>query len=261
MKLRNSFGKLLLGGTLAVASTLAAQPASAALLAEYTFDTPPFLQNTANAPGVTASPFGVGPGSGAAQFSTRTATGTGNSRAITFAGNPSSSRTTALGLGTFYNFTIDAVAPRDGIALQNLTFTTDVGNGAGNGSTRGNFFVQANLGPGNAFVDVSSTFVQPATVGANPNGNFITRNVDLSGFTNSTGGTFFTRPLEFRIYQFDNSASTGGGLRVDDVRLNGQVAPVPELSTGLLVALSLGGMCLVSMRRKKGAAPSMKMAL
>lgn len=247
MKLRNSFAKLLLGGTLAISSQLlAAKPANAALLAQYNLDGN--LNNSAPAnPNLTVSQFTDGPGlNGPAHFSIRL--NPNQTRAVTFKALTATDTATSIAGNFFYSFT---VAPTNGYAinLQNLSFATDAGTRSASNVDFGAFFVRANFGPGNTFVDVPPTFTQPGTNGL----NFQTRNLPLSGF--------FTKPLEFRIYLYDNAGNNSGGLRVDDVRLTGSVQPVPELSTGLLVALSLGGLCLVGARRKKGATPSMTMAL
>ena len=253
MKNSRTLTTLLAGGTLAIVGALAAQPADAAILAQYTFSGNT-LASSDNNTRSDASNFGAGPGQNLRISGFRG--DTIPSVAITFRNLPSTNKTEALNLGTYYNFTLTPTAGQRA-TFSSLQFDTNVGPVASPSEVNatGSYFARANFGSG--FVDVGPTFTQTQTPPPNGNVPFVTRNIDLSGFNSS----FFTAPVEFRIYEYKNGSNdTVGGLRVDNVVLQGDVAPVPELSTGLLVAMALGGMGLFAMRRKKeglalGSAP------
>lgn len=253
MKLRNTFAKMLLGGALVVSSQLLAiKPAQAALLANYNLNGN--LNDSANASGVSTTNLMDGPGfkkppaTQAAHFSIRL--NPNQTRAITFNSLLATDNASSIAMGDYYGFTLTPDAGQK-VNFSSLKFDSDVGTKTRPGAT-GSFFVQASVN-GGAFTNVSPTFTQLGTNGL----NFTPRTANLGPVFS---GGFFSTPVEFRIYQFDNANNTDGGLRVDDVQLFGQVSPVPELSTGLLVALSLGGMCFVGLRRKKGTSSSMTMA-
>ncbi len=243
MKNSKTIVSLLAGGMLAVTCSLAAKPADAAILAQYTFTGGSFNSSDTNA-NSTASLFTAGPG-----IPLRTSTLRGDpirSAAVTFRELQSTSKATALNLGTYYNFSL---APNTGqkLVLNSLQFGTNVGPTTLAGAA-GNYFVRYST-DGATFTDIGD--VVYTEMSTQPNGDvpFTTRNVDLTPINMS----FFTTPVSFRIYEYKNLAnnnSNDGGLRVDNVILQGEVSPVPELSTGLLFAMAMIGMGFVAMRRK-----------
>ena len=244
MKNSKTILSLLAGGMLAVTCSLAAKPADAAILAQYTF-TGNSLNSSDTDPNSVASAFGSGPGQ--VQRVSGFRGDPTPSVAVTFANLPSTSKATALSLGTYYNF---ALTPNTGqkLVLNSLQFGTNTGPspilGAG-----GNYFVRYSTN-GTTFMDIGDVaYTELATNGANGNVPFTTRNVDLS----SINMPFFTTPVSFRIYEYKNIATnnaTNGGLRLDNIVVQGDVSPVPELSTGLLFAMAMIGMGFVAMRRK-----------
>jgi hypothetical protein len=239
LKLRNSFSKLLVGGALAVSCQLLAQPANAALLAQYQFEGTYASTAPAN-PNFTASNVQKGSSFTAAFDSTRRGEGRSSLR-TPFRNLTSTDEASAIAQNTFFSFTLTPTASDTRVKFDSFSFLTDVGAQTG----QGGFFVQANLGSG--FVTLSDTYRQDSTTGR----NFIPRTVNLDGLR--PAGGFFTTPIEFRIYEFDNTTNSEGSLRIDNVQLQGNVAPVPELSTGLLVALAIGGLGVANLRRKKMA--------
>ena len=237
MKISRTITTLLAGGALALTGLMAAKPADAATLAQYTF-TGGSLASSDTDPNSTATAFSGGPG-----LAIRTSSFRGDpppAVAVTFRDLLSTSQTSAVALGSYYQF---SVAPTAGnrVNFTSLNFGTNVGPAPGVGT----YFVRTSA---DGFTNTLASYTQASTA-ANGNVPFTTRNVDLSGLNSP----FFTTPLSFRIYEYDNGSTFGGGgLRVDNVVVQGDVAPVPELSTGLLLALAMGGMGLMTMRRKKG---------
>ena len=242
MKISGTITTLLAGGALALTGLMAAKPADAATLAQYTF-TGNSLASSDTDPNSTATAF-----SGGAGLAVRTSSFRGDptpSVAVTFRDLLSTSQTTALANGSYYQFT---VAPTAGnrVKFTSLNFGTNVGPTGGKPPGVGTYFVRTSA---DGFTNTLASYTQPSTPPPNGNVPFTTRNVNLSGLNSP----FFTTPLSFRIYEYDNGSTfDGGGLRVDNVIVQGDVAPVPELSTGLLLALAMGGMGLMAMRRKKG---------
>ena len=246
MKNSKTILSLLAGGMLAVTCSLAAKPADAAILAQYTFTSG--LNSSDTDPNSVASAFGAGPGLGGTPRISSFRGDPTPSVAVTFANLPSSSRTTAINLGTYYNFSLTPNAGQ-ALTLNSLQFGTNVGPAPTAGAT-GNYFVRYSTNGGTTFTDIGDAVYTQASTN-NPNGNvpFTTRNVDLT----SLNMPFFTTPVSFRIYEYKGSAANnfgGGGLRVDNVVVQGDVSPVPELSTGLLFAMAMIGMGFVAMRRK-----------
>jgi hypothetical protein len=246
LKLRNSFSKLLVGGALAVSGQFLAQPANAALLAQYQFENTRASTAPVDPNFTAGSVFnGAGIPQVASAYSTRRAPLVGGTRSLqtSFRNLSSGSKTDALANNAFYGFQLTPNTPAKA-KFDSFSFLTDVGPQEG---ATGGFFVQANLGAGNTFIDLSPTYIQTST----PTAGFVQRTVDLAGLR--PAGGFFTTPIEFRIYEFDSTNVDPGGLRIDNVELQGNVAPVPELSTGLLVALAIGGLGVANLRRKKMA--------
>ena len=237
MKKPHFLSSLLCGALLLAPLALPAHTADAAVLAQYTFDGNSLASSDTDA-STNATILGEGftlP----ADFDTR-----GNPDPSRFAAFPlfATSRQDALDFDSYFNFVVDANAGNQ-FSLSNLEFQTDVGPSATSNS--GSFFVQADLSGAGNFTDISDTFTQTSTDAA----NFLPRttfNLDSSGF--------FTRPVEFRFYVF-NDGGFDGGLRLDNITLNGtsqpSVAPVPELSTGILMLVG-GAMLLLVWRRKFG---------
>ena len=256
MKINQAFTGLLAGGMLAVTCSLAATPANAATLAQYTFDTG--LASSDTDVNSTASDFSGGPGIGVARVSSFRGDAP-PSVAITFQKLGVESKAQALNMGTYYQFNVDA-NDQFRLKLDSLSFETNVGP-ASNPDATGSYFTQFSS-DGVNFNDIDTTFTQTQTpppngnVGNGPTG-FVTRNVALG---NSITSSFFTAPVYFRIYEYKNgSDNTIGGLRLDNVNVQGSVSPVPELSTGILFAIAMMGMGAFALRRKGGFAFSAPM--
>jgi hypothetical protein len=75
--------------------------------------------------------------------------------------------------------------------------------------------------------------------GESQNEPVVFKAIDFGDFTSST-------PIEFRLYGYDMSASNGG-IRFDDIVLNGTTTAVPEASTAALLGLA----CLGLLRRRR----------
>ena len=239
MKISRFLSPLLCGTLLAAPLLLPAPDANAAILAQYSFDGNSLDSSDSDAR-TDATIFGEGP----FVISDFDARGNPNpSRFVSFPAIFPQSRQDALDFDYYFNFQVAANAGNQ-FSLSNLEFQTDVGPSSM--GDNGSFFVQADTGSAGTFSDISPTFTQASTDAA----NFLPRTTfDLGG------AGFFTRPVEFRIYVFSNGGFADGGLRLDNITLNGDsqaaVAPVPELSTGLLMLLG-GAMLLVLWRRKPG---------
>jgi len=121
------------------------------------------------------------------------------------------------------------------------------------------FFDYAANGPSNANPNTATFFVRSPTVNNSTTnvgtpveatqggGNFIYRRhtIDLSGaiFQNLTSS------IEFRIYVMNSITATNEGIaRLDNITLNGAIAPIPEPSSLALVG-SLGVLALLRRRR------------
>ena len=253
MRNTKKFVGLLAGGMLAVTCSLAAKPASAATLAQYEFTGGSLASSDTDA-GTVASNFGSGPG-----LPLRTSGFRGDpppSAAATFASIGSTNKATALNLGTYYDFSIAPISGNK-VNLTSFSFATNVGPTNLSTPVSGSYFARFSS-DGVNFTDLGATYTQDATPFPNQNSapgdrdiDFVTRNVDVSSISSS----FFTAPVSFRIYEYKTGSSeTAGGLRVDSVSVQGDVSPVPELSTGLLFGMAMLGMGFVAMRRKNGGA-------
>lgn len=264
MKLGSTPFKLLAGALFVLGAQFLtpATDANAATVAQYTFSSgigsTPTLESVLDQ-GTSASTFNNGSGL-TPVFSDRGFAAP--SRGVTYNGNPSSNRGQALENNSYFSFTI---APDAGnmVKYDALFFQTDVGPSAAIGS----YFVFADFQSQGDFMDITSTFNMSldasSFVAFDPTGgsgglvigqaatgnrNFRTREFDLSGL--NTG--FYTRPLTFRIYQFDNATGTSGQVRLDNIQVEATVQPVPELPTSVL--LMLGGAGFLLWRRKRGVA-------
>ncbi|RYX82808.1 hypothetical protein EON83_17735 [bacterium] len=270
--MNKSFGTLMLGGALAVSSQLVAiKPANAALLASYNFNGSTSINSAPISSQYSVTRFlpSTVPGSNMSSqaFSAQTNTGTGRSRYITFGNLTSVNKADAIAKGTYNSFTLTPHATGQGLKFSSLSFTTDVGASA-SASNVGGFFLRVNAAPGGGFIDYGSVIEQNSTTAPRVGNTFPTtlHTINLSGLT-APGTGVFTYPVTFQLYMYDNTGNgitpvTGstGGIHIDDVQLNGQIAPVPELSTGMLVALAMGALAIVGLRRKKGAGAPMNMA-
>ena len=145
----------------------------------------------------------------------------------------------AITANDYFKFTLTPNAT----FLANLTdlFFDYSGTGATNVPNTSTFFVRS--GADNFAADVGTTV---SATQAEGNSVFRRQTIDL------TGASFqnLTAAIEFRIYVFASIAAPSdfGIVRLDNITLNGDIAPIPEPSSLALVG-SLGVLALLRRRR------------
>lgn len=214
---------LLFGCGLSIALAASTQ---AAVIAQYTFDggSP---SSSISDPGWTASDLGLGAGLPGGGVSSTTET------AFNLATETTNSEAGAISGDDYFTFTITANADT---IIDFTQLTVDLGgNGAGSApSYNTNFRLRTSLD--NFSAPSLLTDANITTPGGNPI-VLTTFTADLSGLSNISSAA----PIEFRIYNFDNTDASGRFNRVDNVILEGTVSAIPEPSNyALIVATALG---------------------
>lgn len=138
---------------------------------------------------------------------------------------------------TYFTFT---VTPGSGFGLNLSTLTFDsICNGTSTTNGNASFFVRSSV---DAFAsNIGLTFTETYIKSGTSTGT--QRSVDLSGATFQNLAT----ATEFRIYVYDNIASSVAYDRIDNVVLNGDVSVIPEPAT--VGMMGLGALVAMLIRR------------
>jgi hypothetical protein len=221
----------------------------AAVLANYPFTSAfnPFVGSRASTdtdPDTTASTFDGGPG-----FQTA---GSDNSAFDLNHGNPApslaidatftdgTSQAAAVTANDYFTFTI---TPTAGIAFNVSSLSFDYANYSSSTFPVENFFVRSSAD------GFANNLAAAVTASAASAGTFSTATINLSGNSSLQN---VTSTLEFRLYVYDSTSTSGRGALVDNIVVNGTTAAVPEPATTALLGMGvlIAARQLIRSRRK-----------
>lgn len=153
-------------------------------------------------------------------------------------GAPSSetadSTANAVTQNDYYAFTVTATAGTV-LNLTRISFGTAYYHVSSAASVTSTYALRSSIG--SYQTDVGTPFAENHVVTSSP--AFTAREIDLSASQYQNLST-----ITFRIYLSDNSTSTSRYVSLDDVTLEGTIAPIPEPSSSVLLFGTIGGMML-----------------